>query len=375
MRRTSLWHRYGESTFKLEAIRSNLTAPRPAFTLLTRRGGRVKTFALPGGAPERKDVVALPSESYDHVWSKGGERSAVNAFLSSDQCLGCHSAGGTGLQYDMTEPGPDNKLINISPYGTWRGSPMALAGRDPIFFSQLASETQTFHPQSAPLVEDTCFGLSRPRAAPTMPASLSIRKAKLVAGELWWKDDCSVRIDPLARPHQPHYRTIGRHDQVQIFEKLSAAPAAAGAPACGVGAKPSGPLTTSFLSMCARVKDNRLLPQGFLGLDKRKRIAAALGADADLADDTSAVGVGDDPSYAAGGGDSIVYRAPIAEFGGKKPAALQATLYYQPTPPCFLQTAFAPRAATTRTGFITWPASCPWRERRCNHRAVAAARC
>jgi hypothetical protein len=66
-------------------------------------------------------------------------------FLTSDQCLGCHSAGGTGLQYDMTQPGPDGKLINISPYGTWRGSPMGLAGRDPIFFAQLASETGAFH--------------------------------------------------------------------------------------------------------------------------------------------------------------------------------------------------------------------------------------
>ena len=46
----------------------------------------------------------------------------------------------------MTAAGPDGKLVNISPYGTWRGSPMGLAGRDPIFFAQLASETETFHP-------------------------------------------------------------------------------------------------------------------------------------------------------------------------------------------------------------------------------------
>ena len=51
--------------------------------------------------------------------------------MTSDQCLGCHSAGGTGLQFDMTPPGPDDKLINMSPYGTWKGSPMGLAGRDP----------------------------------------------------------------------------------------------------------------------------------------------------------------------------------------------------------------------------------------------------
>lgn len=651
----------------------------------------LKTFALPGGVPARKDVGVLPSETYDHVWSKGGERSAVNAFLTSDQCLGCHSAGGTGLQYDMTEPGPDNKLINISPYGTWRGSPMALAGRDPIFFAQLASETQKFHPQAVPLVEDTCFGchgvmgqrqfgidrkmavgtcepfrrdaigalpyphdqpnhtlsnygalardgvscmachqialgsaetdklshqpqnacvgerqerfnpglnsfaktftgafLSEPvdringpfrdpkqepmksalgldpmhdvtirgsescgschtvhlpvmqgeqtiarvyeqttyaewafsayrtgntpdgplpfgggpqakscqdchmpdkdangdpyhskiaaiqeygnfpeaedvrspqdidlpvragfakhtlvglnifllkmawhfadilgvrRADPMLsdsgvksnlsaqramldqavnrtatvnvsdvkiesgalnarvtvvnrtghkfPSGVGFRRAfiefkvldeigdvlwssgrtndvgvivdqngKPVAGELWWKDDCSARIDPLARLHQPHYQVISRQDQVQIFEKLASAPAPGEAAACSVGAKPSGPLTTSFLSMCARVKDNRLLPHGFLGLNDRKQIAAALGAGADLADDTSPVGVGGDPDYAAGGGNSILYRVPIADFAGKKPASIQATLYYQAMPPYFLQDRF-----------------------------------
>ena len=52
----------------------------------------------------------------------------------------------------MTTPGPENLLVNLSPYGTWRTSPMGLAGRDPIFFAQLASETQTFHPAISPKV-------------------------------------------------------------------------------------------------------------------------------------------------------------------------------------------------------------------------------
>ena len=43
-----------------------------------------------------------------------------------------------------------------------------------------------------------------------------------------------------------------------------AKPADVPAPVCGVGAKPAGELTTSFLSICAKVKDNRILPQGFL---------------------------------------------------------------------------------------------------------------
>ena len=48
--------------------------------------------------------------------------------------------------------------VNVSPYGTWRGSPMGLAGRDPVFFAQLASETEKFHPGAAAVIQDTCFG-------------------------------------------------------------------------------------------------------------------------------------------------------------------------------------------------------------------------
>jgi hypothetical protein len=40
--------------------------------------------------------------------------------VTSDQCAGCHSAGGTGIQFDMTIPGANGKPINLSPYGTWR---------------------------------------------------------------------------------------------------------------------------------------------------------------------------------------------------------------------------------------------------------------
>ena len=35
---------------------------------------------------------------------------------------------------------------------------MGLAGRDPVFFAQLSSETQTFHPASSSAVQDTCLG-------------------------------------------------------------------------------------------------------------------------------------------------------------------------------------------------------------------------
>ena len=62
------------------------------------------------------------------------DQSPASTFVTSDQCLGCHTAGGTGLQYEMTAavPGSSTQLFNFSPYGTWRTSPMGLAGRDPI---------------------------------------------------------------------------------------------------------------------------------------------------------------------------------------------------------------------------------------------------
>ena len=107
--------------------------------------------------PQRNEVEAFPLESYDHAWARPNGQ-ILGGFLTSDQCLGCHDAGSTGLQFDMTEQGDANKLVNLSAYGTWRSSPMGMAGRDPIFFGQVASESDTFHKKAKVLVEDTCLG-------------------------------------------------------------------------------------------------------------------------------------------------------------------------------------------------------------------------
>ena len=123
-----------------------------------------------------------------------------------------------------------------------------------------------------------------------------------IAGEQWWRPDCSARINPAARAHQPHFQVITRQDQAQIYEELVAKPPDVAAPVCGIGAKPAGELTTSFLSLCAKVKDNRLLPVGFLPLAERTQIAEALGADHHLAEEVAPVAVGDDPDYRTGGG-------------------------------------------------------------------------
>jgi hypothetical protein len=670
---------------------------RPFFTAM--RG-------VQAAAVNHDSIVKMPPMTYDNVWVKAGALTAASQFITSDQCVGCHSAGGTGLQYDMTQPGTASLLLNISPYGTWRGSPMGLAGRDPVFFAQLSSETETFHHDSSPAVQDTCLGchgilgqrqfgidtlsatgkcepfardtvnatpyppedpvaklahyggLARdgiscaachhmvlgnkdsapvanlpqnvcvqqrqadlnpglsgfaktftgsffvgatdrfygpfdepktkpmnhalgvdpayntnvktselcgtchtvhlpilsgaetvghvyeqstypewafsayrtgtspdgplpsgpgslaqscqdchmpskdtagnpypskiaaiqersnfPEADNTLPPgdidlpvrdgfaqhtlvglnvfllemaqqfpdllgirlydpmlvdqginsipaseaamvdqaltktvalsvgdvkndgqSLSAKvtlvnhvghkfpsgvgfrrafvqfevldssgavlwssgrtnangiivdeKGTPITGELWWKDDCSARIDPDARLHQPHYQEITQQNQAQIYQELVSTPPASGPPVCGPHAQPAGQLTTSFLSICSKVKDNRLLPQGFLALSDREQIATALGADAEMAEETDPVGVGNDPDYTSGGGDSLVYRVALSALGTGKPATVRATLYYQATPPFFLQDRFctAQSADTSRLRYIS----------------------
>src|ERR1700759_547156 len=49
--------------------------------------------------------------------------------------------------------------MNVSPYGEWRWSPMGLAGRDPVFYSQLDSELAYLKPQPAKQqnVVNTCM--------------------------------------------------------------------------------------------------------------------------------------------------------------------------------------------------------------------------
>jgi hypothetical protein len=643
-----------------------------------------------GIAPTRGTVAKMPSETYDNVFVPAAGPRSASAFVTSDQCVGCHDARGTGLQFDMTEPGPQGKLWNISPYATWRSSAMGLSGRDPIFYAQLASETEHFHRGSAATIEDACLGchgiggqrqfaidrfaavrrcekfprlnvdavpfgaadtgshlwsygaLARdgitcaachhmvlgkqdgarhgdepqnkcvnerqafltpefsgfartftgsfllgapdvlfgpytspkqkpmknalgitpehyrhvqsselcgschvvhlpvlyrdqvvghvfeqttyaewafsdyrtgttpdgelpsgrggraqscqdchmpsrdadgrpyrskiagiqeyrnfPQSEHTLPprdidlpkrdgyakhtlvglnlflnqmaqqfpdvlgirtkdpmltiagvdpmrytekaildqaaeatASIAIsdiavdagtlsaavtvinktghkfpsgvgfRRAFIefsalddrervlwssgrtdgagvivddrgipIAGELWWNADCSERIAPQARAHQPHFQIIGRQNQAQIYEELVAMPADVAAPSCGPAASPAGALTTSFLSQCAKVKDNRILPHGFLPATQRTAIATALGAGRELAEEAGPSGVGEDADYRTGGADTLVYRVPLADIAGA-PASLRATLYYQATPPYFLQDRF-----------------------------------
>jgi hypothetical protein len=166
---------------------------------------------------------------------------------------------------------------------------------------------------------------------------LQDERGRPLAGELWWDAECKARIAPERREHLPHFRTIRRQGEVQIYQELVAAPGEG--TVCGDHAPAQGPLTTSFLSVCKRVKDNRILPHGYLPLAARREVAAAIGADDKLAEETGSVGVGDDPDYAAGGQDMVEYDIPLADMSGA-PASVEAVLYYQAQPPFYLQDRF-----------------------------------
>ena len=190
----------------------------------------------------------------------------------------------------------------------------------------------------------------------TNPAGVLIdQNGQPVAGEFWWKDDCSGPINsPGHNPHQPHYQVISQQDQVQIFQELVTAPPPDAPAQCGRHAAPTGALTTSFLSICGTLKDNRLLPQGFLPIDQRLQISRALGAGDDMAEDAGPVGTGDDPAYKTGGGDTFAYHVPLSGLSAP-PAKVSATLYYQAIPPFFLQDRFCTAKGTDadRLRFVT----------------------
>ncbi len=109
--------------------------------------------------------VRLPAETYDHQVSLAA---GPGQFLTSDQCIGCHDATFMNanlpnmIVQEQDEKEPVNRF-NLSPYGEWKASPLGQAGRDPIFFSQVQSETNFFAsglaglPEPAACIETTCL--------------------------------------------------------------------------------------------------------------------------------------------------------------------------------------------------------------------------
>jgi len=172
-------------------------------------------------------------------------------------------------------------------------------------------------------------------AGHNFPSGVSFRRAFInfqvldAAGKVLWAsgntNSAGIIVDNRGAPlrteffsatqqtFQPHFwenAPITSDKQVQIYEELVA--------------DPQGRLTTSFLSLDHKVKDNRIQADGRL-------------PNGPLAELIPSVGVGDDPSYQNGCGCSIVsYQIPLAQIPGA-PAAVQAAIYYQSIPPYYLR--------------------------------------
>ena len=115
----------------------------------------------------------FPGETWDHVVSRGRPH-GPEQFITSDQCIGCHDAtqnmsappnmiypasGGDqfGAQF-LNNYTAQDPTYNLSPYGEWRASMMGLAGRDPVFYAQLASERTIHDQKNLPVtIQNLCF--------------------------------------------------------------------------------------------------------------------------------------------------------------------------------------------------------------------------
>ncbi len=121
-------------------------------------------------------------------------------------------------------------------------------------------------------------------------------------------------FSPTQQTIQPHFWTgnpITSDEQVQIFEEMIL--------------DPQGLLTTSFIALNDKIKDNRIQPSG----------RSSSGPHADI---LAPVGTGADTSYTNGCGCSVVrYQIPLTTPGLANAVKVQATLYYQSIPPYYLR--------------------------------------
>ncbi|HEU4430015.1 MAG TPA: hypothetical protein VFT98_14730, partial [Myxococcota bacterium] len=92
--------------------------------------------------------------------------------ISSDACQYCHDVAllqngrvPAMMRIDADAAGDlRGKQYNLSPFGEWNASLMAMAARDPVFLAQLEYETQRF-PEDAERIADTCLGCHAPLGA------------------------------------------------------------------------------------------------------------------------------------------------------------------------------------------------------------------
>jgi hypothetical protein len=105
-------------------------------------------------------ATRMPAETYDQQVTSG--HAGPGQFLTAAQCNACHNATPQSpllpkmAFVEKEQTGRNSPLRNLSPYGEWRVSPMGLSGRDPVFFSQLQSETNRLS-ELADCIESTCL--------------------------------------------------------------------------------------------------------------------------------------------------------------------------------------------------------------------------
>lgn len=155
------------------SIRNNVV-PLPQYPLKSQDSGFLKQFPLkdtPDPIIPNKTWV-FPPQWMDHVEMPADHNTA---YITSDNCVGCHGGlPGSPNRDVMFVPSPTPEVkgetqqgYNVSEFGEWRWSPMGLAGRDPIFHSQLESEM-------ALLKRDATLDMNHPDSPPLLAASLSV---------------------------------------------------------------------------------------------------------------------------------------------------------------------------------------------------------
>ena len=121
-------------------------------------GGGGRSKPKPGATPppawvDGKGELLAPLPAH--------QQATTSRFSTHDVCAQCHSAGDTALR--------DEKGRDVSPVGTWKASPMALAARDPYYLAVVAEEL-AFRPGLKLTVERTCTRCHAPEASVELEA-------------------------------------------------------------------------------------------------------------------------------------------------------------------------------------------------------------
>ncbi len=157
----------------------------------------------------------FPGETWDHVVSRSRPH-GPEQFITSDQCIGCHDAtqnssappnmiypasGGDqfGAQF-ITNYAPHDPTFNLSPYGEWRASMMGLAGRDPVFYAQLASERTIHDQKDLPVtIQNLCFRCHGVMGKRQLDIDTHSKEPFLAEYVMDWGDKPKAKYGALAR--------------------------------------------------------------------------------------------------------------------------------------------------------------------------------